>query len=107
MKNKIKTKKIAIVSTILLSQIFTAQYVGINTTTPEKELDINGELRVRTIKEETTLTGDEKILIVHKNEKVIKEIDPSLLQTNTTCLALKKQGSLSILTLGLIEGDNW
>lgn len=58
-------------------------------------------------KEETTLTGDEKILIVHKNEKVIKEIDPSLLQTNTTCLALKKQGSLSILTLGLIEGDNW
>lgn len=30
-----------------------------------------------------------------------------MLQTNTTCLALKKQGSLSILTLGLIEGDNW
>jgi hypothetical protein len=107
MKNKIKTKKITIVSTIFLSQIFTAQYVGINTTTPEKELDINGELKIRTIKEETALTGNEKILIVHKTEKVIKEIDPNLLQTNTSVLAAKKEGNLTLLNLSFDIYNTW
>ena len=107
MKSLISFKKIMLYAVFSLSQLSLAQYVGVNTITPQKELDINGELKIRTINEDLSLNGDEKIIIVHKPENVIKEIDPSLLQTNTTCLALKKQGSLSILTLGLIDGDNW
>lgn len=108
MKNKIQFKRIAFVSALFLSQIFTAQYVGINTTTPEKELDINGELKVRTIKEETTITGDEKILIVHKNEKVIKEIDPSLINpAGSTAFSAQNYSGFTVLGLEISIGENW
>ena len=76
MKSLISFKKIMLYAVFSLSQLSLAQYVGVNTTTPQKKLDINGELKIRTINEDLSLNGDEKIIIVHKPENVIKEILP-------------------------------
>lgn len=108
MKNLQILSKITFVIAICFSGVTLAQYVGINTSTPQKELDINGELEIRVLNEITSFTGNESILGVVNDEKVVKSINPNLLNAvSSTGLSVKKSGDLTVLGLGLVEGDDW
>lgn len=69
--------KKAILLFLLLSQIVMAQ-VGIGTTNPTKDLDVNGELRVRNLPEDNDSFN---ILTTDNNGNISKVTDAKLLKT--------------------------
>jgi len=56
--------------------------VGINTTTPTATLDVNGNAKIRTIPNSTTLTGHQ-VLGIDTTTKEVKTLDSSLFNTST------------------------
>ncbi|MFT3919397.1 hypothetical protein [Cloacibacterium sp.] len=87
-----------------------AQYVGINISNPQKELDINGELKVRTINQVSNFTGNESVLIVSNTDNVVQRVDPSTITnsaTNASALSVKKSGNLNLLNLSFDLTNNW
>lgn len=109
MKSLVYFKKILLISTIFFLNLYFSQYVGINTSSPEKELDVNGELKVRTINQLSSITSNESVLVVNNTDNVVKKIDPNLLNgsTNTSILSVKKESNLSLLDLSFDLGSNW
>lgn len=109
MRNFHHFRKILFLFFFCFSILILAQYVGINTTLPEKELDINGELKVRTINQMSSLSGNESIILVSNTDNVLKKIDPSFLTTvsNTSVLSVKKESNLSLLSLSFDINNDW
>ena len=109
MKSLVNFKKILLNLTFCFLNFYFSQNVGINTSSPEKELDVNGELKVRIINQLSSITNNESVLIVNNTDNVIKKIDPNLLNgsTNTSILSVKKESNLSLLDLSFDLGSNW
>lgn len=57
--------------------------VGINTTTPTATLDVNGNTKIRTLTNSSTLTGHQ-VLGIDTTTKEVKTLDSSLFNTSTT-----------------------
>ncbi|KIC64154.1 hypothetical protein [Chryseobacterium taiwanense] len=57
--------------------------VGINTATPSATLDVNGNAKIRTTPNSTTLTGHQ-VLGIDTTTKEVKTLDPSLFITGTS-----------------------
>ncbi|GGG60484.1 hypothetical protein [Epilithonimonas arachidiradicis] len=92
----------------VLTNIAYAQ-VGINTSTPKSTLDINGNLKIRTLPVVSTYpTSDQVILILDKNATTgdfeVRQISADILFNNQAYYA-SKTGSWSLLDLGL--GNSW
>lgn len=92
----------------VLTNILHAQ-VGINTATPKSTLDINGNLKIRTMPVVSTYpSSDQIILLVDKNttngDFEVKQISADILFNNQAYYA-SKSGGWSLLDLGL--GNSW
>lgn len=82
--------------------------VGINTTDPKSMLDINGNLKIRTISNVETITQDHTILIRDKStngDNEIKEISSDRLFHGNTAYYATKNGNWSLLNLTI--GGTW
>jgi len=62
--------------------------VGINTTTPTATLDVNGNAKIRTTSNSSTLTGHQ-VLGIDTTTKEVKTLDTSLFSTNTNTTIAK------------------
>lgn len=92
----------------VLTNILHAQ-VGINTSTPKSTLDINGNLKIRTLPVVSTYpASDQVILILDKNATTgdfeVKQISADILFGGHAYYA-SKTGSWSLLNLAI--GDSW
>lgn len=101
-------KKTIILLSFIVVEFFNAQ-VGINTTDPKSTLDINGNLKIRTLPVVSTYpTNDQIILLVDKNSTTgdfeVKQINTDVLFNNQAYYA-SKTGSWSLLSLSL--GNSW
>ncbi len=81
--------------------------VGINTATPSATLDVNGNAKIRTTPNSTTLTGHQ-VLGIDTTTKEVKTLDPSLFitptsGTNTTVAKATVVGTGAVLGL---SGNN-
>ncbi len=90
--------------------VFSIAQVGIGTDDPQATLDINGNLKVRSINEVTTLSPDYAVLLVDHSpggDNEIIQISPdNLFSTSSSAYSARKDGSWSLLNLG-ISGTNW
>lgn len=85
--------------------------VGIGTNDPKATLDINGNLKVRTVPEVTTVTDDYFILMQNNSSAGDTEIirissDNFASPAASTAYAAESDGGWSLLDLG-ISGTNW
>lgn len=85
--------------------------VGIGTDDPQATLDINGNLKVRTVPEVTTVTDDYFILMQNNSTAGDTEIirissDNFASPAASTAYAAESDGGWSLLDLG-ISGTNW
>jgi len=92
----------------VLTNVLYAQ-VGINTATPKSTLDINGNLKIRTVPVLSSYpTSDQIILLVDKNSTTgdfeVKQVSMDIL-FNTNAYYASKSGGWSLLDLGL--GNSW
>lgn len=101
MKNGIITGALCLFSLSIFGQ------VGINTTTPQSTLDVNGNMMLRQRATGNSLTGLQVLAINQANSEVL-QIDPQLLiggassgVNNTVYAARKEPGSISLLSLGI------
>lgn len=88
----------------------TAQ-IGIGTDDPQATLDINGNLKIRTIPEVTTISNDHYILMQNANaagDQEIIRISPDNFSSpsSATAYAAEKTGGWSLIQLGIAE-PNW
>lgn len=103
-------KNIPLFVILIFMNILNAQ-VGINTTSPKSTLDINGNLKIRSIPVVSNLpTNDQFVLLVDKNSTngdfEVKQINTDVFLNNHAYYATKTGGwSLINLTLGL--GTSW
>lgn len=82
--------------------------VGIGTDDPQATLDVNGNVKIRTIPEVTSLTNDHYILVKDQSasgDNEISQISSSYF-TAATAYAAESDGGWSLLNLG-ISGTNW
>ncbi|MDQ0780958.1 hypothetical protein [Chryseobacterium sp. W4I1] len=97
MKTKIYSLLLALSAIPVFSQ------VGINTATPAATLDVNGNLKVRTVPTSPTLPGYQ-ILAINTSTTEVTQVDPQLIWnsgTNPTLYAAKKSSGISLLSLSL------
>lgn len=89
---------------------FSTAQVGIGTDNPQATLDINGNLKVRTINETTELTPDYSILMIDNStigdSEVIRISPAALFSGSNRTYSARKDGGWSLLNLG-IAGTNW
>ncbi|ASK32618.1 hypothetical protein CEY12_22150 [Chryseobacterium sp. T16E-39] len=97
-----KTKISTLVLSLIAAQAFSQ--VGINTTTPAATLDVNGDVKVRTVPTTATTTGY-NVLMYNTATAEVEQANPALLAsgatTNPTIFAAKKTAGISLLSLGL------
>ena len=104
MKNLLLSFAMLFASTFINAQ---SGNVGINTTTPQATLDVNGNLKVRTVQTITSATTDHTVLLRDKSvlgDFVLKEITVgNLLNSGGSGAAYsaRKTGGWSLLTLSL------
>lgn len=82
--------------------------VGIGTDDPKATLDVNGNVKIRTTPEVTSLTSDHYILVKDQSasgDNEISQISSSYF-TAATAYAAESDGGWSLLNLG-ISGTNW
>lgn len=82
--------------------------VGIGTDDPKATLDVNGNVKIRTTPEVTSLTNDHYILVKDQSasgDNEISQISSSYF-TAATAYAAESDGGWSLLNLG-ISGTNW
>lgn len=98
-------------ATLILTNILNAQ-VGINTSDPKSTLDINGNLKIRTVTNLPSINSNHTVLVRDKSATTgdfeIKEVNSDfLLVTNGNANAYygSKTGSNSLISLGL--GGGW
>lgn len=104
-------KYLLLFAIFLLTNMLNAQ-VGINTSDPKSTLDINGNLKIRTVTNLPSLNSNHTVLVRDKSATTgdfeIKEVNSDfLLVTNGNANAYygSKTGSNSLITLGL--GGGW
>ena len=95
---------------LFLTTISMAQ-VGIGTDNPQATLDINGNLKVRTIDEITAPTANQGILMIDNStggDMEVIQISPENLFSSSsfTAYSARNAGGWSLLNLG-IGGTNW
>lgn len=79
--------------------------VGINTETPTATLDVNGNVKIRTIPASSTMTNY-TVLALNNSSFEVTSLDSSLFTSsastpNTTIFAARKTSGISLLSLGL------
>ncbi|MDQ1095658.1 MULTISPECIES: hypothetical protein [Chryseobacterium] len=81
--------------------------VGINTTTPQSTLDVNGNVIIRQVPTGSSVSGYQ-VLAINQSNSEISSLDPALLSggsgtaSNSTVYAAKKaSGNVTLLSLGL------
>lgn len=94
----------------LLALMIIKAQVGINTSDPKATLDINGNLKIRTLNTVSSLSANQNILITDKTaggDFEIKEISANALlgQYNGNAYYASKSGSWSLVDLGI--GSSW
>lgn len=104
MKNLISLTLGLSITTLSMAQ------VGIGTDNPQATLDVNGNLKVRTINEVTELTPDRSILMIDNSitgDSEVVRISPDVLISGSgRAYSARKDGGWSLLSLG-IGGTNW
>lgn len=82
--------------------------VGINTTNPQATLDINGNLKIRSIPETSVLPGY-KVLAINESSFEVTNVSPALLSfpVNTSAAKVKSVSGLSLLSLDLSLFNSW
>lgn len=83
--------------------------VGIGTENPQATLDVNGNVKIRSIPEVTSLTGEHYILVMNQSESgddEITQISSANFTTSATAYAAENEGGWSLLDL-VITGTNW
>ena len=102
MENRIFILVISLFSNIILAQ------VGINTTDPKATLDINGDLKIRTLNTVNTILTTEQVILLRDKSTagdfVVKEVSADVLLDSHAYYA-SKSGSWSLLALAL--GSSW
>src|SRR6218665_117793 len=102
MENRIFILVISLFSNIILPQ------VGINTTDPKATLDINGDLKIRTLNTVNTILTTEQVILLRDKSTagdfVVKEVSADVLLDSHAYYA-SKSGSWSLLALAL--GSSW
>jgi len=102
MENRIFILVISLFSNIILAQ------VGINTTDPKATLDINGDLKIRTLNTVNTILTTEQVILLRDKSTagafVVKEVRADVLLDSHAYYA-SKSGSWSLLALAL--GSSW
>ncbi|ASW74097.1 hypothetical protein IQ37_12915 [Chryseobacterium piperi] len=101
-----KTKICSLILSFIAFQAFSQ--VGINTTTPQATLDVNGDMKVRQLPMTTSLTGFD-VMMYNITTGEVQQADPVLVAsagggsgaTNTTVYAAKKTAGINLLSLGL------
>lgn len=95
---------------LCVSSIIYAQSgnVGINTTNPQATLDVNGNLKVRTVETVTSASNDQAVLLIDKSASgdfVLKEIAVSNFLGSTgagsSAYSAHRNGSWSLLNINL------
>lgn len=102
-------KNILLFVVFLFTNILNAQ-VGINTSDPKSTLDVNGNLKIRTVPIVTSLNSNHTILLRDKTattgDSEVKEINSDILVLgNANAYYASKTGSWSLVDLGL--GTFW
>ncbi len=89
---------------------FSIAQVGIGTDDPQSTLDINGNVKIRTVNTVTSPTTDHGVLMIDNSvvgDNEIVQISPdNLFSTSSSAYSARKDGSWSLLSLG-ISGTNW
>ena len=87
-------------------QVFFAQ-VGINTTSPTAQLDVNGDIRVRTAIPETDESIVQSSLLVASTDGVVKTATSKMVfESNNKTLVKANLSSTSTLDISLLGGDS-
>ncbi len=101
-------EQLVIFITLIATSILYAQ-VGINTADPKSILDVNGNVKIRTVPALASLTSSQTILVRDNSvagDNEIKEINSDFLVTgNANAYYASKSGAWSLLDLGL--GNSW
>lgn len=97
-------------STLFLLPFFAFSQVGVNTDDPQAMLDVDGNMKVRTVPAVTTIDEDDHPILLRDatatGDDEIKEISARNLFTNTSVYAGENDGAWDLLNLG-ISGTNW
>jgi|GEM_PF-914620 len=93
---------------IIFSSMMCKGQVGINTTNPKSTLDVNGNLIIRDVGEIADLNSNIAILVRDRSsvgDYEIKEINSSFFNGQATAYYATKNGSWSLINLGI--GGGW
>lgn len=89
---------------------FSIGQMGIGTDNPQATLDVNGNVKIRTINEVTAPTTNHGVLIIDNSvggdNEVFQISSENLFSTSSTAYSALKDGSWSLLSLGIV-GTNW
>ncbi|MDR6513989.1 hypothetical protein [Chryseobacterium camelliae] len=100
MKTKFYTLLLSIAAIPVFSQ------VGINTTTPQSTLDVNGNVIIRQTPQGSSVSGYQ-VLAINQTNSEVSRLDPALLSgggstVNSSVYAARKaSGSVTLLSLGI------
>lgn len=84
------TRKTTLYTLLLLSTSFLDAQVGINTETPTRMLDVNGDLRVTVLADKTNTTDYTEILSANSNNNVDKISKPAIIEDATKQVEIVK-----------------
>lgn len=95
------TKKTLLLVQICIIAVSYAQ-IGINTPSPLAALDVNGNLKVRTVPEISELTG-QHLLTVKLSDNEVNRVDPNIFasSTNASLSKVRSTTGLYLLAVGL------
>lgn len=102
-KNNAMNLKILLISLISFSAF---SQVGIGTTNPTASLDVNGDLRVRTITHETIESVIKDSILVISNDGIIKRVESQQVINSVIKTAVKaKFSSTALVNLSLVSNE--
>lgn len=84
------TRKTILYTLLLLSTSFLNAQVGINTETPTRMLDVNGDLRVTVLADKTNTTDYTEILTANSDNNVDKISKPAIIEDATKQVEIVK-----------------
>lgn len=99
------TKKLLLFGNVCIFALFYTQ-IGINTPSPLAALDVNGNLKVRTVPEITDMTGHH-LLTVKLSDNEVNQVNPNIfaLNNNASVSKAKSTSGVYLLAIGLALFD--
>jgi len=90
----------------LLISVSAFSQVGVGTTSPTASLDVNGDLRVRTINHETIESVIKDSILVISNDGIVKRVESQQIINSVLKTAVKaKFSSAALVNLSLISNE--